>query len=241
MPIYKLKLLDRQEVAKGTSVFVFEKPDGFTFKPGQYGGFTLVNPPETDKGGITRRFSLISIPEDNHLSIATRLQNSSQHSAYKRVLYELAVGSEIKFAGPTGTFTLHDDPSVPAVLIAGGIGIAPFYSMIKYTTLHRSPLPIYLFYGNQSPNDAAFLSELMKIQETNPQFTLVPTMAEPNNSWKGETGFITDKMIKKYIPDLFLPIYYICGSPVMVTTLQETLAEMGIDEDRIQVEDFPGY
>ena len=48
-------------------------------------------------------------------------------------------------------------------------------------------------------------------------------------------------MIKHHYPDLNSAIYYICGSPTMVTTLQETLAEMGIDEDKIQVEDFPGY
>ena len=48
-------------------------------------------------------------------------------------------------------------------------------------------------------------------------------------------------MIKKYINDLFIPYYYICGSPAMVTVLQETLAEMDIDESHIRVEDFPGY
>lgn len=241
MPIYKLKLIARNEVANGTCVFLFEKPANFTFKPGQYGGFTLINPNETDSGGITRRFSLLSTPDDTHLAIATRLQKTQKHSAYKRVLCDLAVGSEIKFAGPTGTFVLHDDISTPAVLIAGGIGISPFYSMIQYATQHQTSQQIYLFYGNQSPADAAFLAELNRMQEENSKFKLIATMATPDNTWQGETGFITDKMIKKYIPDLSAPIYYICGSPVMVTTLQETLAEMGIDEDRIQVEDFPGY
>jgi ferredoxin-NADP reductase len=48
-------------------------------------------------------------------------------------------------------------------------------------------------------------------------------------------------MINKYILDLSVPTYYVCGSPAMVTALQEMLTEMGIAEDRIQVEDFPGY
>src|SRR3990167_5817738 len=135
MPIYTIKLIDRREVAKGTVMFVFEKPSGFSFKPGQYGGFTLINPPEKDANGITRRFSLLSTPDDDHLAIATRIQ--SQSHAYKRVLNQLPLGSEIKFAGPTGTFTLHEDSSVPAILLAGGIGIAPFYSMIRYATAHK--------------------------------------------------------------------------------------------------------
>ena len=75
----------------------------------------------------------------------------------------------------------------------------------------------------------------------NPHFTWIPTLADPDAAWTGETGLITDAMIKKYMPGLDAPIYYICGSPAMVTTLQETLAEMGINEDNIKVEDFPGY
>jgi ferredoxin-NADP reductase len=237
MPIYKLKLIDRNEVARGTKVFVFEKPKGFTFKPGQYGGFTLIDPPETDVGGITRRFSLSSAPDDKHIVIATRIQNT----AYKRVLNALPLDSVIKFAGPTGTFILHEDHAIPAVLIAGGIGITPFHSMIKHATQHKLSQPIFLFYGNQTQLDAAFLPELFRYESENPNLKLIATLEKPNGSWKGETGYITATMIKKYIHDLFIPHYYICGSPAMVTALQELLAELGVDEDKIKVEDFPGY
>src|SRR5262245_49434089 len=100
MPIYQLKLIDRHEVARGTIEFVFEKPDQLSFIPGQYAGFTLINPSETDAGGITRRFSMLSSPNDTYIRFATRMQNS----AYKRVLNSLAIGDSIKFAGPTGAF-----------------------------------------------------------------------------------------------------------------------------------------
>src|SRR4051812_22974007 len=108
MPIHHLKLCNRQEIARGTLLFEFEKPAGLHFKAGQYGGFTLINPTETDANGITRRFSLLSIPDDPYLAIATRVQQS----AYKRVLSTLPIGSEIKFAGPTGSFTLHEDITI---------------------------------------------------------------------------------------------------------------------------------
>lgn len=237
MPIYKLKLLEKREAAKDTIIFYFEKPAGFQFKPGQYGGFTLLEPRETDAGGITRRFSFLSTPDDNTIAFATRIQNS----AYKRELNRLAPGAEIKFAGPTGNFILHEDQSVPAVLIAGGIGITPFLSMIQHAASHKSPQQIILFYGNNSLQDSAFLSELQQIQQNHPRFQFIPTMARPDPAWNGETGFITATMIRKYIANLNVPWYYICGSPAMVTALQETLAEMGIDEDKIKVEDFPGY
>lgn len=237
MPIFTLKLVDKTEAASGTFIFKFEKPAGFNFKPGQYGGFTLINPAETDAGGITRRFSLLSTPEDATIEIATRIQNS----AYKRVLKDMPIGCEIKFAGPTGIFTLHEEKEVPAVMIAGGIGIAPFYSIIRHAKATQSTQSITLFYGNQQADYAAFLPELELIEQQHPHFKLIATMDKPNPTWHGETGYISSNMIKKYVADIHAPIYYICGSSAMVTILQETLAEMGIDEARIRTEDFPGY
>lgn len=238
MPIYTLKFVNKREVARETYLYEFNKPEGFNFKAGQYGGFTLINPGETDAGGITRRFSLFNAPDDTTIQVATRIQNT----AYKRVLNSMQIGAEIKFAGPTGNFILHEDSSIPAVLIAGGIGITPFHSMIRDATLRKSTQPIILFYGNQSRNDAAFLDELTQLEKENPNFKLIATMANPIADWQGETGFITHTMIKKYVPDISIPVFYVCGSPVMVTALQETLVEMGIDENNnIKIEDFPGY
>ncbi len=237
MPIHILKLKAKRDIARSTIALDFEKPSGFTFIPGQYGGFTLINPGETDAGGNTRRFSLLCTPNDENISIGTRIQQS----AYKNVLSSLPAGSEIKFAGPTGNFVLHDNIDIPAVLIAGGIGIAPFYSMIKYAAQQRSPRRIYLFYGNNTIEDSALLTELEEYQGLNPNFSMIPVMAHPDAEWQGETGFITHTLIKKYITDISIPVYYVCGSPAMVTTLQETLVEMGIDEEKIKVEDFPGY
>ncbi len=240
MPLYKIKLLDRQEVAQGTVLFTFEKPAGFTFKPGQYGGFTLIDAKETDANGMTRRFSLLSTPDDAHIAIATRLFAVTH--AFKRVLNALPLGSEVKFAGPTGAFTLHEDITIPAVFIAGGIGISPFYSMIRHGAQHRIPQSLTLFYGNPTPTHAAFLNELVELHKTHTHFKCVATMDKVDAAdWSGETGFISTSMIKKYVPDLSVPFYYICGSPVMVTAMQELLVEMGIDEDKIRVEDFPGY
>lgn len=237
MPIFTLKLTDRHEVARNTIELRFAKPAGFTYTAGQYGGFTLINPSETDAGGITRRFSLLSSPSDDYLAIATRIQNS----AYKRVLANLPIGSDIKFAGPTGNFILHDEISVPTVLIAGGIGIAPFYSMMRFAASQNSSRQIILFYGNQTRDDAAYLDQLVSIEQQHSAIKTIAAMANPDATWQGETGYITHTMIKKYVPDISQPIFYVCGSPAMVTAIQELLVEMGVADDHIKVEDFPGY
>ncbi len=237
MPIHKLKLISKRPIATNTVIFHFEKPAGFNFTPGQYGGFTLINPAQIDPTGITRRFSLLSTPDDEHIAIATRIQSS----AYKQVLNDLAIGAEIKFAGPTGTFVLDADPALPTVMIAGGIGITPFYSMIRHAVAHQPQRELYLFYGNRNPEDAAFIAELQQLAKTAPNFKLICTMENATANWDGEVGYITHTLIKKYITDLNDPNYFVCGSPAMVTALQELLAEMGVDEAKIKVEDFPGY
>ena len=125
MPIYTLTLVAKETVARDTVELQFEKPEGFQYVAGQYGGFTLLNPAETDAKGNTRRFSLVSAPHESTLKIVTRIQQSS----FKRELNKLEPGSTLKFAGPTGNFVLPTEHQKPVILIAGGIGIAPFYSM----------------------------------------------------------------------------------------------------------------
>lgn len=237
MPIHKLKLVNKKNIANNVIQFAFEKPMDFNFVPGQYGGFTLINPAEVDPSGITRRFSILSTPTDNELNIAIRMQSS----VYKRTLNNLKTGEEIKFAGPSGNFVLHQNEDIPAVLIAGGIGITPFYSMIKHTLQQNINRKIYLFYGNRTPEDAAFLDELESLSLTHSNFIFIPVMEQTNSPWQGEIGYITYTLLKKYLPNINDVIYYICGSPAMVTALQETIMEMGIDANAVKVEDFPGY
>ena len=71
MAIYKVKLKGRQEIASDTMGFHFEKPEGFSYKAGQFGDFTLANPPETDAEGNSRGFSLASAPYEDDLMVAT--------------------------------------------------------------------------------------------------------------------------------------------------------------------------
>jgi ferredoxin-NADP reductase len=139
MPTYKVQLKRREEVAEGTMAFYFEKPAGFQFKAGQFANYTLIDPPEADVEGNLRTFSLASAPLEEELLVATRMRET----AFKRVLKQTPLGTEIKLDGPFGAFTLHSDSTRPAVFLAGGIGIAPFRSMILQTA--RDILPHRLF------------------------------------------------------------------------------------------------
>lgn len=238
MANYKIKLKSRSEVASGTMAFHFEKPDGFIFQPGQCGDFTLPNPPQNDAEGNKRSFSIAAAPYEDDLFIATRMRDT----AFKRSLKLIDLGTDLELEAPWGELTLHDDARIPAVFLTGGIGITPVRSIVLQAAHDKLAHPLFAFYSNRTPNDAAFLDELAAAREANPNFTLIATMTEANNTpWDGETGYITEAMLKKHLPDLSRPIYYLTGPPAMVAAMQKLLKNAGVKESNIRAEEFSGY
>lgn len=240
MTIYTVKLKNKMEVAKDTMAFIFEKPQGFNFKPGQWGDFTILNPRETDAEGNTRGFSLASPSYESDLMFATRMRNT----AFKRCLKELPIGTELKLDGPGGSFMLHNNETVPAVFLTGGIGITPVRSILMQAANNKSRHKLYLFYSNETPEAAAFLEELTDLQKKNPNFKFIATMTNIKNSsttWNGESGRIDKNMLLKYIGDISKPIYYISGPKAMVASMRSILNEAGVNDDNIRTEEFSGY
>ena len=237
---HAVPLAGHEEIAEGTMAFHFAKPAGFQFRAGQSVDITLLNPPETDAEGNTRAFSIASAPFDADLMIATRMRDT----AFKRVLRNATLGLQVKIEGPSGSFVLHRKAEKPAVFLAGGIGITPFFSIIRQDAHENAPHKLYLFYSNRRPEDAAFLDELLEAAKQNPNFHLIATMTEMDKShrpWNGETGFINSEMIARHLPSLRGPIYYLAGPPAMVAAMRRTLIDARVDEDDIRTEEFSGY
>lgn len=220
--------------------FHFEKPEGFQFRAGQSLNFTLVNPPETDAEGNTRTFSIASAPFENDLMVATRMRDT----AFKRVWKTMPLETESRLEGPYGSLTLHQDASRPAVFFAGGIGITPFRSIILHAHRNNVDHRLTLFYSSRGPEDAPFLEELQGLDKENHKFTLVVTMTEMEKSqraWLGETGYVNQEMLGRFVGDLSVPIYYIAGPPRMVAAMQALLTGAGVSEDSVRIEEFAGY
>ena len=241
---YDVALKDTYQLAEGTTAFVFEKPAEFQFQAGQHVRMTLIEPPETDSEGNSRFFSLASIPQENDLLIAMRMRDT----AFKRVLGRMSLGEHVRIEklmkSPHGSFTLHSDPAKPAVFLAGGIGVVPAFSIIKDATERKLPHSLVLFYSNRRPEDAPFLDELDILAQRNPALKVIATMTAPEQSarlWHGETGHIDQSMLKRYIPDLTSPIYYLAGLPEMVDAMKTVLAASGVAEDAIRAEEFSGF
>ena len=235
----KMILKARKDLCKGTCGFCFEKPPSFEFRPGQFANF-LIAPAMTDPGGGTRTLSIASAPHEADLMIATRMRDTG----FKRALSALAIGSEVEVQGPFGDFTLLKATEQPAVFLAGGIGITPFRSIIRHAIQTRSQQRIYLFYSVRDLGEAAFWGELQEAERFNSHLKLVLTVTRSPGlkpGWQGETGHITEAMLRRSLPDLQVPKFYIAGPPAMVTSMSRMLTAARVPDEHIRVEEFAGY
>ncbi len=240
MATYRIRLKNRKEVAEATMAFYWEKPTGFRFKAGQFSNVSLVDPSETDAEGNTRTFTIASAPHEEDLMVATRMRDT----AFKRVFKTMSLGTEVKIEGPYGNFNLQSNAARPAVFLTGGIGITPFRSIVLDATRNKLPHRVFLFYSNRRPEDAAFLEELQQIERENPNYKFNGTMTQiekSNRLWQGATGYIDKKMLAESIGDLTDPIYYLAGPPGMVAAMRKMLNDVGISDDDVRTEEFPGY
>ncbi|MEO9170905.1 MAG: FAD-dependent oxidoreductase [Candidatus Baltobacteraceae bacterium] len=220
--------------------FEFSKPADWTFTAGQFIDITLTNPPETDKEGDKRGFSISSAPYEATIMITTRMRDT----AFKRVLNTMPLEAEVTIEGPFGDLILHDDATRPAVLLTGGVGVTTFRSIVLQAAHLKRSHRIVMFYSNRRPEDAAFLTELQALQKTYPNYTLVATMTGMERSkeyWSGETGKIDASMLAKYAVVTGNALFYITGPPKMVRGLRAMLAAMGVGADDILTEEYSGY
>lgn len=237
---HSVTLIERQLIAEGTMAFHFAKPAQFLFTPGQFVDLTLLQPSATDAAGNSRAFSIASAPHEDTIMVATRLRDT----AFKRELQRMPIGSAVRMEGPFGKLVLHSDQTRPVVLLAGGIGITPFRSMLVHAAQQQSSQRLVLFYSNRRPEDAAFLEELQALQDKNRHYTFVGTMTEPEKSrqaWGGETGYLNVGLLTKNLVDIERPIYYVVGPPGMVAAVRTILKEARVEETDIRIEKFAGY
>lgn len=236
--ITNIKLIKKEEIARDTMAFYFEKPAGFEFRAGQFLDITLLNPPETDAEGDTRGFSIITAPYEPEIGCATRLRDT----AFKRVLKDLPLGTEVKLDAPYGDFTLHKTETTPAVFLIGGIGVTPVRSMVAQATYDKTGPQMTLLHANRTPQDAPFREDFEKLAAENPNFTFVPVATEEApEGWQGERGHVDEAMLRRHVADLNAPIYYLSGPEGMVKAMRQLLVDIGVNEDNIRTEEFTGY
>jgi ferredoxin-NADP reductase len=161
--------------------------------------------------------------------ITTRLAGE-EGSSFKKKLASLAIGKSIEMSVVEGDFIV-EDPSREYVFIAGGIGITPFRSILTQADHDGVKLKATLIYANRN-EDIVFKEELESFTAKNPELS-IRYVIDPQR--------IDENVIRECVPDLAKPLFYISGPEPMVKALAEVLKGMGVPEENVKLDDFPGY
>lgn len=228
MLVYKetmqLKVKGIKKESKDTISIILEKPDNFSFYPGQFLDIELS---VKDSLGPTRILSLSSSPSEDFIMLTYKKGTSH----FKKKLQTLKAGDLISSSFPAGTVVIDD--SSPLVLMPGGIGIAPHRSMIKWAVDRKLNLPITLIYSN-SDSDFIFKKELDEWQKQYPKLTIHYVITSKD-------GRLNKSQLAPIVSMYGTAVYYLAGKPSMVDDFEKILLELGIDETSIRTDRFDGY
>lgn len=213
--------------------FRFERSEGFSYKPGQF-LFIVIKIGGKEK---QKHFTLSSSPtETGFIEFTKKL---TRHE-FSNALDDLEEGDWARIKAPFGNFTFEGEYSKIAML-SGGIGITPLRSMCKFCTDKGLDTSIILLYGNQTERDIVFRDQFEEMQKQNKNLKVVHTLSKPNEQWEGYTGYVSEDMIKKEVPDFKERTFYTCGPPKMVEAMEHLLDSLDVPKSQVKKENFYGY
>ncbi len=214
-----LILKEKIQIAPNIYEFIFESSKKLNFKPGQYLEWTLPQE-KPDWRGSRRYLTIASSPTEDNIRVGTKYYEKS--STFKKTLFDL--NTPIIASQLAGDFTLPKDPKTKLTFVAGGIGITPFRSMIKFLIDTKQIRDIILIYINKSADEIVYKDIIEKVK-----------VFYINTS---EVGYLNAKNILDFTPDFLDRSWYISGPHNMVTATEHLLKNMGIKH--IKTDFFPG-
>ncbi len=145
-------------------------------------------------------------------------------------------GDQALVDGPFGRFSFLLDSPESLILIAGGVGITPILSMLRYLRDTNDRRPCVLIFANKNEKDIIRREELQEMPEN---VTVTHVLSSPSDEWKGYTGFIDRNIIKACAGELLDKAdVYLCGPPPMMDTVTGELRALDIPRRRIHTERF---
>lgn len=236
---YILTLKEKKLLAANTYEFIFNTNKKMEFVPGQYMEWTLAHERE-DSRGMRRYFTLASSPTENEVRVGVKFYPEA--STFKNKLLSLSPGDSIVASQLAGDFTLPKDINKKLVFIAGGIGVTPFRSMIKYALDQKESRPIIQLYSNRTPEDVAYRDLFDEVEhklDIRTLYAFSDNITLPED--KNVRGKIDASLIKSDIPDYLERIFYISGPQAMVVSFEQLLKQLGIPKNHIKKDYFPGF
>ncbi len=235
-----LRLIEKVEVAPDLVDFVFEKDPGFNFTPGQYMEWTYPHK-NVDSRGNRRFLTIASSPTETNVRLGLKFY--AQGSSYKRAILNITDKDTIVGDMLSGEFLLPaTQKKGKYVFIAGGIGITPFRSMLKYLTDMKIKQDIVLLYSNSFSEEVIY-RDVFDAAAAQLGIKVIYCVTRANNPVANPHfyfGRIDQELIAREIPDYPERTYYVSGSLRLVEGIKELLHTMGIKQSQTITDFFPG-
>lgn len=224
-----LTMKEKIKTSKDTWDFIFTPGEKVNYKSGQYMEWTLEHK-NPDSRGNRRYFTLASSPTEDELRIGVKFFNNG--SSYKRALMAMEVnGVPIVASQISGSFTLPKDTKRKLIFIAGGIGITPYRSMIKFLSDTKQDRDIILVYSVNNPDEIAY-----KDTFENTSLKRLKVIFKITNL----TVRINKEFIINEVEDYKERLFYLSGPDTMVNNTERLLKDLGISAGSIKKDYFPG-
>lgn len=246
-----------EDAAQSQCSFYLQPADGQplpAFKPGQFLTFSLDVAEAASNGSpptrtLTRCYSLSDSPDPAHYRVTIkRVPAPADHPEFapgqssNHFHDHVQAGDVLRVKAPSGHFFLDPDPTVPAVLIGGGIGITPMMSMLRWCLAHQPQRTLHLYYGLRNGREHAFKLQLEAIAAAHTALKLHVVYSRPaaqdvpGRDYQ-HAGHVDVELLRRTLPH-GRHQFYVCGPPAMMETLVPALAEWGVPLQDLHYEAF---
>jgi predicted ferric reductase len=207
---------------------------GFSFSPGQ---FAWIKTGRTPFGMGQHPISISSNSEEPpEGQVAFTIKSLGDWSGEE--VPEIGPGATVWVDGPHGVFSIDRQQGMGYVLIGGGVGITPLYSMCQAMAEREDVRPVLLFYGGQDWESLTFREEFDTLSGRM-NLQVIYVLSNPSEDWQGETGYINGDIVSRYLPKQFKRfIFLICGPPPLMDAMEEALPALGVAPEKVLTERF---
>ena len=225
----------------------FDIPEIFRDDWEKYGLFNLVSKVDSE---VMRAYSMANYPEEKgrimlNVRIATPPSPELPPGQMSSFIFNLKPGDKVTISGPFGEFFVKETDA-EMVFIGGGAGMAPMRSHI-FDQLKRvkTSRKMSFWYGARSLREVFYQEDFDGLAAQNPNFEWHIALSEPlpEDNWTGYTGFIHNVLYENYLKQHKAPEdceFYMCGPPIMNSSVIAMLESLGVERDNILLDDFGG-
>lgn len=224
------KLLHIETDTHDTKTFRFELPADATLDmlPGDflYVHATLNGKP------IKRAYTPSSLPGiTGSFDLTVKRYETGTVSKY---LHEQRIGDTVLMSGPNPGGHWVDGMAKRVGFVAGGTGITPMISIIRWILTTKVDAELFLLFANKTESDIIFRQEWDRNVQDHTNFRCHHVLEQPPPRWTGSTGRVTPDLLRQYLPPPGPETcVFLCGPPTMVDALETTLKELGYPEQAI--------